>query len=179
MLCQASRASETRFITVRFGNVLGSAGSVVPLFQRQIERGGPVTVTDPDVERYFMTIPEACQLIMQAAVIGERRRDLRARHGRAGEDPLPGRADDPPGRPRAGRDIEIRYIGLRPGEKRFEELFYDAEAQARRRRRRGAALDAGAPGVGVRSRHGRRLARCSTWSSSAPKTIPTPGADAH
>jgi len=128
LFCQNFNAhSHTRFITVRFGNVLDSAGSVVPLFREQIRRGGPLTVTHPEVSRYFMTIPEACQLILQAAVLGEggevyvldmgepvKIRYLAEQMVRlAGLEP--------------GRDVEIVYTGLRAGEKLAEELFYAHE----------------------------------------------------
>jgi FlaA1/EpsC-like NDP-sugar epimerase len=128
MLCQTmADPRATRSVTVRFGNVLDSAGSVVPLFREQIRNGGPVTVTDPDVTRYFMTIPEACQLILQAAAMGSQHAVYTLDMG----DPisismlaeqmirLAGKHPE--------RDIAIVYTGLRAGEKLHETLFHADE----------------------------------------------------
>jgi FlaA1/EpsC-like NDP-sugar epimerase len=131
LYCQNLAArSRTRFITVRFGNVLDSAGSVVPLFREQIQAGGPVTVTHPEITRYFMTIPEACQLILQAAVLGQggeifaldMGEPVRIRYLAEQMIRLAGKIPD--------RDIAIVYTGLRAGEKLYEELFHEHESYA-------------------------------------------------
>jgi len=122
-----SKQTKTKFITTRFGNVLGSNGSVIPRFKKQIEKGGPVTITDPQIERYFMTIPEACQLVLEAGALGNGGEififdmgkpvkivDLAKKMIRLSGLTL-------------GKDIQIVFSGLRPGEKLYEELLNNQE----------------------------------------------------
>ena len=124
---QGKKAGKTKFVTTRFGNVLGSNGSVIPRFREQIAKGGPVTVTHPEITRFFMTIPEACRLVMEAATMTDGNQifvfdmgesvkiaDLAKRMVK-----LAGLVE--------GKDINIEYTGLRPGEKLYEEVLSNAE----------------------------------------------------
>lgn len=127
MVIQCRKDSKTKFVAVRFGNVLGSNGSVIPLFRKQIEEGGPLTITDKRIIRYFMTIPEASQLVLQAGAMAQRGELFVLNMGKpvkiydlaVNMITLSGLVPD--------KDIEIREIGLRPGEKLYEELLIESE----------------------------------------------------
>jgi FlaA1/EpsC-like NDP-sugar epimerase len=122
-----NKNSDTKFITTRFGNVLGSNGSVIPRFRQQIETGGPVTITHPDITRFFMTIPEACQLVLEAGAMGKGGEIFIFDMGKSVKIvdlakkmiKLSGLVLD--------KDISIVYTGLRPGEKLYEELLATEE----------------------------------------------------
>jgi FlaA1/EpsC-like NDP-sugar epimerase len=127
MLLQSVSGNGTRFMAVRFGNVIGSSGSVLPLFRRQLEQGGPITVTHPEVTRYFMTIPEAAQLILQAGGLGEGGEIFILEMGtpvkiaHMAEELVRLSGKEP------GKDVEIIFTGLRAGEKLYEELITQGE----------------------------------------------------
>jgi len=163
MVCQAMQKPEgTRFVSVRFGNVLGSSGSVIPKFQKQIEAGGPVTVTHPEITRYFMSIPEAAQLVLQAGLMGEGGEIFVLDMGEPVKIAELARlmirlsgADE--------ARIRIEYTGLRPGEKLYEELLADDET----------TLPTPHPKLRVakaRGAEGAWCAECLAWlENAAPK----------
>jgi len=119
--------SKTQFVTTRFGNVIGSNGSVIPLFRKQIKRGGPITVTDPEVTRYFMTIPEACQLVLEASAIGTGGEVFVFDMGQSVKIIDLAKKMIQLSGLELNKDIKIKIVGLRPGEKLYEELLINKE----------------------------------------------------
>ncbi|MGB0391531.1 MAG: polysaccharide biosynthesis protein [Salibacteraceae bacterium] len=122
-----NKVSKTKFITTRFGNVLGSNGSVIPIFKRQIEEGGPITVTHPDITRFFMTIPEACQLVLEAGMMGKGGEIYIFDMGESVKIVSLAEKMIKLSGLTVGKDIQIKFSGLRPGEKLYEELLANEE----------------------------------------------------
>jgi FlaA1/EpsC-like NDP-sugar epimerase len=168
----ASDSCDTHFVSVRFGNVLGSNGSVIPRFKEQIAEGGPVTVTHPEVTRYFMTIPEAAQLVMQAGAMGaggelfllEMGETIKIRDLAENVIRLSGMIP--------GKDIEIVYSGLRPGEKLYEELLTEGEGIKETHHDKIKILESGKIDFdALCSNIGRLEAACKTGDTEKIKTI--------
>lgn len=187
LICQAmaTEQSGTRFSMVRFGNVLGSSGSVIPLFRRQIAAGGPITVTHPEITRYFMTIPEAAQLVIQAGAMSQggdvfvldmgepvRITDLAMRMVQlSGLEPVlvpPGATSRPAG---VEGDIEIRFSGLRPGEKLYEELLIGADAAPTGHERIMTAHEASLPPAELALLLEQLMERCLAHDAAGAKRL--------
>jgi FlaA1/EpsC-like NDP-sugar epimerase len=165
LMIEAQNGNGTRFMAVRFGNVIGSSGSVLPLFRRQLEQGGPITVTHPEVTRYFMTIPEAAQLILQAGGLGEggeifilemgtpvKIAEMAAELVRlSGKEP--------------GKDVEIIFTGLREGEKIYEELITQGEGIVATEHEKILVLRP----IGFNGKHGRK--EFAQWLDGAIKEL--------